>query len=416
MPEPSDVDAVTTRQTGALELSALLALSEQLSKALDVREIAHVVATTGVEALGASAGFVAVANDDETALEMHSHVRTDLDAPPPLCSLAGTADLPVIEAWRFGLPVLVATADELYDRYPTMDRSRALREAIAAIPLDVDGIRLGAINLTFATPQAFDVEQQAALRVLAGLCAQALRRAQLAHDLDRLRHDFVVTASHELRTPLASIYGAAVTMSGEFPLSDGARDELTRLIVSEAQRMQAVIDDLRVTSDLDGNAPLLLDTQPVDPALALHDATDYWRSNPAVAPRFDIRVAPGTPPVAADARRLQQVLVNLVDNACKYGGRTGTVTLTASVEDDPGRVRIAVTDDGPGMSNRDRARAFEQFFRADPLNRNGIGGTGLGLYVARKLINAMDGRIALEPVAEDKPGMRAIVELPAWRS
>ncbi|MCW2920590.1 MAG: hypothetical protein JWL76_464 [Thermoleophilia bacterium] len=415
MPDAPKIDAAEVSPVDAAPLRALLALAEQLANALDLNEIAHVVATTGVEALGASAGFVAVATEDETALAMHSHVRVDLEQSPPLCSLDGEADLPVIEAWRFGLPVFVGNATELYERYPTLDRSRAGREAIASLPLEVDGRRLGAINLTFATAQVFDTDQQAALRALAGLCAQALRRAQLTADLNRMRHDFIVTASHELRTPLASIYGAAVTMSGEFELTDDSRRELTRLIVAEAERLQAVIDDLRVTSDLDGDAPLLLDTQPVEVERALLDSIDYWQRRPASAPRLRIKVASDIPAIAADPRRLQQVLVNLVDNACKYGGINGTVTLTAT-SDDPGRVRIDIVDEGPGLNEQDRERAFEQFFRADPLNRSGIGGTGLGLYVARKLVHAMDGRIALEPLPSGEHGLRAVIELPAWRT
>lgn len=414
MPDAPDFDATEASVIDTAPLRALLALAEQLSNALDLHQIAHVVATTGVDALGASAGFVAVATEDESGLEMHSHVRLDLDEPPPLCRLAGDADLPVIEAWRLGLPVLVSNANELYTRYPTLDRGRIAREAVAALPLEVDGQRLGAINLTYAAPQAFDAHHEAALRALAGLCAQALRRAQLSADLKRLRHDFIVTASHELHTPLASIYGAAVTMNGEFELTDDARRELTRLIVAEAQRMQTVIDDLRVTSDLESDATLVLDTQPVQVERALLDAIDYWQRRPATSPTIRVKVAPGVPPVAADARRLQQVLVNLVDNACKYGGPFGVVTVSAS-SDDPGRVRLEVVDEGPGMTDRDRDRAFEQFFRADPLNRSGIGGTGLGLYVARRLVHAMDGRISLDPRAEGYDGLRAMVELPAWR-
>lgn len=414
MPDAPDLDAASTRFGDAAPLRALLALAEQLSSARDLHQIAHVVATTGVDALGASAGFVAVASEDETALEMHSHVRLDLTEPPPLCSLDGDDELPVIEAWRFGLPVLVPSAIELYARFPTLDRNRPAREALAALPLEVDGQRVGAINLTYASPQSFDADQQAALRALAGLCAQALRRAQLSSDLQRLRRDFIVTASHELRTPLASIYGAAVTMSGEFELTDDSRRELTRLIVVEAQRMQTVIDDLRVTSDLDSDAPLLLDTQPIQVERALLDAIDYWQRRPANAPTIRMKVALDVPPVAADARRLQQVLVNLVDNACKYGGASGTVMVSASC-DDPGRVRLEVVDEGPGMTERDRERAFEQFFRADPLNRGGIAGTGLGLYVARRLVHAMNGRISLEPRAAGFRGLRAVVELPAWR-
>lgn len=393
----------------------LLALAEQLAAALTVDEIAHIVATTGVEALGASAGFVALAAADDRALEMHAHIRPDLPNVP-LCRLEATETLPVIEAWRFGVPVYAHDADELYARYPELDRARTKRAAIAALPLEVDGYRLGAMNLTFADPQQFGPAQQAQLRALAAFCAQAIRRERLARDVERMRNDFIVTASHELRTPLSAIYGAAVTLAS-FDISEDTRAELAQLIVGQSERMRTVIDDLRYTADLDTIEPLevVSDRVPVDQLL--RDATAYWTRMPSTTQQVRLDVPPGLPDVLADALRLQQVIANLVDNACKYAPAGSTVLLTASLDGDA--VRIDVIDEGPGMHPSELERAFEKFFRVDPLNRSGVGGTGLGLFVARRLVDAMGGRIWLEALGDrsdpaSPSGLRASVALPAW--
>ncbi|MCW2928990.1 MAG: osmosensitive channel signal transduction histidine kinase [Thermoleophilia bacterium] len=398
----------------------LLALAEQLAAAMSLAEISHVVATLGVEALGAASGFVALTTQDERALEMYAYIRPD-KPDVPLCRLEATEVLPVIEAWRFGVPIYAGTAADLTVRYPVLDMGRSDREALAALPLEVDGLRMGAINLSFSTPQAFDAAQQASLRALAGLCAQAVRRERLTRDVERMRNDFIVTASHELRTPLAAIYGAAVALSS-FDISDEARAELSRMIVGQSERMRTVIDDLRYTADIDTAEPLAVVTTRVRVDELLRDATAYWLRMPSTSQQVRVDVPGDLPDVAADGLRLQQVIANLVDNACKYAPADTTVRLTAERVGDA--VRIDVRDEGPGMASADLERAFEKFFRADPLNRTGAGGTGLGLFVARRLVDAMGGRIWLEDLGDgmrsisgdERHGLRASIELPLWPS
>ena len=109
---------------------------------------------------------------------------------------------------------------------------------------------------------------------------------------------------------------------------------------------------------------------------------------------------------AGDADRIQQVLVNLVDNAIKYGGGS---PVTVSVDRVDGVVRLSVRDGGPGLSSAEQARIFDKFYRAGPqLTR--AGGTGLGLYISRELVRRMGGRLVVHSEVGD--GSTFVLELP----
>jgi signal transduction histidine kinase len=125
------------------------------------------------------------------------------------------------------------------------------------------------------------------------------------------------------------------------------------------------------------------------------------------AAALHVEVGPGDTTASADADRLQQVLVNLLDNALKYGG-AGPVAVR--VEPANGAVRVLVSDSGPGIALADQERIFEKFVRADPELTHAPGGTGLGLYISRELVERMGGR--LEVRSEPGAGSTFVVELP----
>ena len=391
-------------------LGPLLALTQQLSATCSHEDVAKVVATSGIETFGASAGFVAVESADGHALEMLSHVRID-QPETRLCRLEGDERLPVIDAWRFGAPVLVRSATELYERFPAMDPSRAHREALAALPLEVDGECLGAINLTFATPQAFDEPMQQAMQVVANVCAQALLRVRLSLDLEASRRDFAITASHELRSPLTSIYAAAVALDGDM-VADHARAELTHVIVGQSERMMRVIDDLRLASELDAGS-VRCAREPIDVTELFEGVCALWAERPGERERIHVDARLDVPVVSGDRNRLTLVLRHLVENALRYSADAAPVLLTAS-RAARHEIAIDVLDEGPGLHGRDRERAFEKFFRADAMQRNGVSGTGLGLFVSRRLTEAMDGKVELLDRDGSASGLRARVTLPTW--
>jgi signal transduction histidine kinase len=114
-------------------------------------------------------------------------------------------------------------------------------------------------------------------------------------------------------------------------------------------------------------------------------------------------------PILCDANKLRQVLVNLVDNAIKYSPKGGSVEIRLAAEN--GEFRIEVADEGLGIPSSERERIFEKFYRLDPQQSGGVGGSGLGLYICRELVERMNGRLEVD--SEPGKGSRFIVALPA---
>jgi signal transduction histidine kinase len=123
---------------------------------------------------------------------------------------------------------------------------------------------------------------------------------------------------------------------------------------------------------------------------------------------FELRSHEDVPPAHADPEKLEQVLVNLLDNAIKYSPSGGLVTVSVTARDR--RVQLAVRDPGLGIPRSEQERVFEKFYRVDPNLVHGVRGTGLGLYISRELVKRMDGQIGL--VSEEGSGSTFFVELP----
>jgi PAS domain S-box-containing protein len=214
----------------------------------------------------------------------------------------------------------------------------------------------------------------------------AFRDLSDERSLEAARRDFVATASHELRTPLASVYGAAQTLL-HHPVDDERRGRLLRMIASESERLRGILDELLLASRVDAGA-LSVTVAPCDGVALAADVVEVVRVRAGARP-VTLAADGDVPPVAAEADLLRRVLLNLVDNALKYG--TGAVRLAVVGSDDG--VTFTVRDEGPGIPPSEHERIFEKFYRLDPEQRGGVGGTGLGLYICRELVSRMGGRI-----------------------
>jgi PAS domain S-box-containing protein len=203
--------------------------------------------------------------------------------------------------------------------------------------------------------------------------------------LDQLRSDLIATVSHELRTPLTGVYGAAETLLGRSDdLPPDARRGLLQMLVEQTRRLVRILDEILAATQLDtGAVETQIEVFDVREALAIPDTTPEAHR---------VFVSADEPMhVRADPDRLPQVVANLVDNALKYS--TGPVRVALERRDLS--VRVTVSDTGPGIPAAERERVFEKFVRLDPDQRLGVSGTGLGLYIARELVERMDGRIGL---------------------
>jgi PAS domain S-box-containing protein len=220
--------------------------------------------------------------------------------------------------------------------------------------------------------------------------AYTFRDVTAERDLDRLRTEMVAIVSHELRTPLTGAYGAAKTLLARHAELDPAqRTALLGLVVDQAERLTRILDQILLTSALDTSN---LDARML--TFEAHEVVDAVLQGVAAGDRGRVIVSVSDRlAVQGDLDRLRQVIANLVDNALKYSD--GPVRLTVGERDLSARFTVA--DEGAGIPAADRDRVFEKFFRLDPAQRRGIGGTGLGLYIARELVQRMGGRIGYLP-------------------
>jgi PAS domain S-box-containing protein len=212
------------------------------------------------------------------------------------------------------------------------------------------------------------------------------------HRLEALRSDVVTVVSHELRTPLATMYGAAQTLLHHGAIDETLRERLLAEIVEQAEKQRRVLDAIALTNRLDSDE-VELGTEEVDgPELVSQVAAVFRKQSShkvVVESHAPVRVR-------ADPRSAEQVLTNLVDNAVRYAPAGSRVTLCVGHLDGWGR--FTVSDEGPGVPAAERELVFEKFYRLDPQQRTGVGGVGLGLYIARSLVTRMNGRIGLLPV------------------
>lgn len=238
------------------------------------------------------------------------------------------------------------------------------------------------------------------------------RRAERA---DQSQRELIVNLSHELRTPIASIraHVESLSMRNGEPLDPDVERYLD-VVARETERLSALVDDLLAVARAEAGE-LKLNVGPVSVVQVVHHVHE------ALGPmaRRQRRVTllerlpeAGLPPVLADADRLTQVMMNLVRNAVTYTPEGGLVSIEAA-GDGPGHVVLAVADTGIGIAPEDLRRVFERLYRTDASRARSTGGSGLGLSIAKDLVEAMGGTIAVE--SEVGAGSRFTVRLPVAR-
>jgi signal transduction histidine kinase len=221
--------------------------------------------------------------------------------------------------------------------------------------------------------------------------------------------DFVANVSHELRTPLTAVKGTVETLRDGAVDDPAVRDRFLATVEGETDRLIRLVNDLLVLSRFDSQA-LNLRRAPLDVGALARETADKLAHRAAardVAVRVD--AAAGTPAALADRDRIEQVLVNLLDNAIKYSPPGGTVWVRTLPGAD-GTVRAEVADEGMGIPPAALARIGERFYRADRARSRAEGGSGLGLAIARALVEAHGGRLWLE--SEEGEGTVARFSLP----
>jgi signal transduction histidine kinase len=228
-----------------------------------------------------------------------------------------------------------------------------------------------------------------------------IRDVTAAHQLERARSEFVATASHELRTPLTSIYGAAQTLLGRSELPEHRRVELMRIIEQESAQLARIVDQLLLSARLDRGALSQAPT-PCDIHALCEGVLLAAESRKPVGATLALISPTVLLPFSCDEGLLRQVVTSLVDNAIKYSPDGGRIEVR--IVDDPDAMRIAVSDEGLGIPVAEQERIFEKFYRLDAGMSRGVGGSGLGLHIARQTMTELNGTISVQST----PGMGSV--------
>lgn len=212
--------------------------------------------------------------------------------------------------------------------------------------------------------------------------------------LEDLRRDFVANVSHELRTPLTSIKGFIETLLGGAHQDTRQSESFLKMMEEDAARLNRLIDDLLELSKIESKEAVFR-SEPVDLAEEAGKVLVLCRGQlEKKRIVFESRLSKTLPKVRADKDKLQQVLINLMDNAVKFNKDGGRVILDAKPEN--GYLRISVEDTGTGIPERAVPRVFERFYRVDKARSRQLGGTGLGLSIVKHLVEAHGGQVACE--------------------
>lgn len=213
--------------------------------------------------------------------------------------------------------------------------------------------------------------------------------------LELTRREFVANVSHELKTPITSIKGYIETLRDDAPMSDEDREKFLGIIARQADQLTATIDDLLALGRIEREADsVMLQKERCQISDVLREARMVCQKH-ADEKGFAINLSvPEEIPVVVNARLMEQAVMNLIDNAVKYGNENGQIDVSAIREGS--EVVIRVHDDGPGISQEHLPRLFERFYRTDRGRSRSIGGTGLGLAIVKHIAIAHKGSASVE--------------------
>jgi signal transduction histidine kinase/CHASE1-domain containing sensor protein len=344
--------------------------------------------------------------------------EVDVSELPPM---PVTSHGPNSRAVRTGEVVITDNYMHVQRGHPTVvvGPDNGLRpETSMAVPMAVMGRIIGTIEVQSYKAGVYRPEHVTAMRMAANLTAVAIENVRLlklertarqaAEESNRLKDEFLATVSHELRTPLTAILGWSRLLE-DGSVDDEVSRQAIETICRNAKAQAQIVDDiLDVSRIITGN--LYFDMRPLDLAPVVKNAINVVRPTAdAKGIKIDTRFEATRAMVSGDANRLQQVIWNLLSNAVKFTNNGGQVTVKLSQVGTT--VQIAVSDTGQGISREFMPYVFDRFRQADSTTTRHHGGLGLGLAIARHLVEIHGGTIKAESDGEGH-GATFTIKLP----
>lgn len=405
---------VLDSRTTATRYRLILDLAREVTAQRDLAAVLDATFVALRQLLDFGGGSIALVGDDGWI----SFAATD----PPATAEAMAAKIRVGDGVsgriaETGEPVYIADITTHPDVTPER-RARSVSAGVVAyfgVPLVTEGHPIGVLQIDSPVPDAWSDDDRVLLLSFTPIVAAAVQNARLysreqaalhrLQELDQRQRDFVAMVSHELRTPLTAVMGYADTiLCHHDALEHDAVVALVERTRGAAARLAVLVEELLDLSVIQ-RGELRLSVAPVDLAAVLAETVAQYR--PAGHP-VTVEVDPALPEVVTDAGRVTQVVGNLVANAAKFSPDGAPVAVTAGPAGD--RVEIRVADRGVGIAEEDRARIFERFVQVQHANVRSVGGFGLGLYVVRRVCDALGGTIRVEGALGE--GSTFVVSLP----
>jgi signal transduction histidine kinase len=334
------------------------------------------------------------------ATEVHARIKDyfrTLEVPADRGSVVGRAAL---EAKVVHVPDVLADPEYTWGE---AQRIGGYRAALGA-PLLREGSVVGVIFLARAAPKPFTTKQVELVTTFADQAVIAIENVRLFDEIqDKSRQleeaskhksQFLANMSHELRTPLNAILGyTELIVDGVYGDTPEKVQTALKRITTNGKHLLGLINDVLDLSKIEaGQLTLsLADYSMKDVVHAVYGAVEPLAAEKKLA--FKAEIAPDLPTGHGDERRLTQVLLNLVGNAIKFTDE-GKVTIQASASN--GSFSVAVVDTGPGISEDDQKKLFQEFQQADSSTTKKKGGTGLGLAISKKIVEMHGGQVRLE--------------------
>ena len=319
-------------------------------------------------------------------------------------------DLPHNIVATFGVDeaaVYVAERNKFYRSVPDITQLQA--EELRSVTLRGETV-IDAQRKVCLTPVRMGVRPLGALGVvgqlsretldaLSGLVAISIERAtaveklgrmEAARENERLRSALLDSVTHEFRTPLTSIKASVTSLMSDFQLDQTQRQELLTIINEESDRLNRLVGEATEMAQLDAHE-VKLDIQPRDIRKAIDAALE--ESKPSLRSHsIEVRLPSYLPPVLMDSERIEEVLRHLLENAAKYSPPQSPIFISSEVQN--GRVVTNVADRGAGIDDLERSMIFDKFYRGQG-QRHRVQGTGMGLAIAKAIVEAHGGRIGV---------------------
>ncbi len=398
----------------------LQTLTARLATALTSDDVVKAVLEEGFAALGSSAGSVVKVIGEELEIIGTIGYPESLTKPWQRFPLASAT--PLGEAARTGVGIWIGSPGDFQKRYGRLpDAALKLSQAWVALPLLAGNKTLGALGLSYETPQTFDADSKRFAETLASLCAQALERSRLfeevltsEHELreaDKRKDEFLAVLAHELRNPLAPIRTGIEIMKRT--KDEATQQEARDIIERQSAQMVRLIDDLLDVSRI-SRGTIKLEKERLELASIVRLAVESAHV-PIEDRDHTLSVTLPEEPVwlEGDKTRLCQIVLNLLTNSAKYTNAGGNISLVATVDATlaPAHVVISVKDNGIGIPADMLTNVFEMFTRVERETSYQQEGLGIGLNLVKQLVELHGGTVEAFSDGENQ-GSTFVVQLP----